>query len=258
MDVDVEGMRAAVGKTVQLQPCFDDHHATDGYRYAPIEFLRGVFANHLQRGADSVVTFNWSIGTPEVAKVVGGEIAPLTHQIAFQEGGDLRTLAGKDKMFAVERRSGYPWADGFFNRNDTAPLPMPLADVGKSARITLHLSDAPTASNRILLRCVLFQAAEGDVFELSCNGTPLAIEVQDASWNDAQIVSPRPQPASGGKGSYKIDPQQRLLRIECTVPRKAWKQGPNTIELRLAARRHATRPPIQLEKVEAHLKHKPA
>jgi hypothetical protein len=74
MDVEVEGFRKAVGGAVQLQPCFDDHHATDGYRYRPIEYLRGVFANHWQRGADSVVTFNWSIGVPEVALKVGGEI----------------------------------------------------------------------------------------------------------------------------------------------------------------------------------------
>ncbi len=132
MDVDVEGIRAAVGSDIQLQPCFDDHHATDGYRYGPIEFLRGVFANHFQRGANSVVTFNWSIGRPEVAKSVGAEIGPLAHQAAYQEVGDLQTLAGKDKFFAVERRGGYPWADGFFNRNDTAPLPLQLSDDGRS------------------------------------------------------------------------------------------------------------------------------
>lgn len=101
MDVDVEGVRAIVGDDVQLQPCFDDHHATDGYRYASIEVLRGVFANHFQRGANSVVTFNWSMVMPELAKSVGGEVAPLTHQVAFQEIGDPATMAGKDKVFAV-------------------------------------------------------------------------------------------------------------------------------------------------------------
>ncbi|MFO1481786.1 MAG: hypothetical protein U1F71_00335 [Verrucomicrobiaceae bacterium] len=30
MDVDVEGVKKVVGDAVQLQPCFYDHHATDG------------------------------------------------------------------------------------------------------------------------------------------------------------------------------------------------------------------------------------
>ena len=73
MNVDVEGIRAEVGDEVKLQPCFDDHHATDGYRYGPIEFLRGVFANHFQRGADGVVTFNWAMAVPDKAASVCGE-----------------------------------------------------------------------------------------------------------------------------------------------------------------------------------------
>jgi hypothetical protein len=110
MDVDVAGIRAEVGNDVQLQPCFDDHHATDGYRFGTIEFLRGVFANHLERGADSVVTFNWPIGPPKQAKSIGAAIGPRAHQAAYQQVGDLQTLAGQAKFFAVERRGGYPWA----------------------------------------------------------------------------------------------------------------------------------------------------
>lgn len=156
MDVDVEGIRAAVGDEIQLQPCFDDHHATDGYRYESIEFLRGVFANHFQRGANSVVTFNWSIGAPEVCRSVGVEPGPAAHGLAYQEVGDPQTMAGKDKFFAVERRGGYPWADGFFNRNDTAPLPVLLAGGGPAAKFTVHISDAPTAPNaELAVRLVL-------------------------------------------------------------------------------------------------------
>ncbi len=256
MDVDVEGLRAAVGQNVQLQPCFDDHHTTDGYRYASIEFLRGVFANHLQRGANSVVTFNWSMATPEVAKTVGGEIAPLTHQVAFKEIGDRRTLAGKDKCFAVERRGGYPWADGFFNRNDTAPLPLKLDGERSAAKLTLHVSDAPPADRTkagLTLRCVLFQAKETDSFEIHFNGTPLSVTTRDPNWKDPQIFSPAPQRTSGGKGIYKINPKQQLLRLECAVPRKAWRLGVNEVAIRVASRASAVDSAVQLEKVEAHL-----
>lgn len=244
MDVDVEGVRAAVGDGVQLQPCFDDHHATDGYRYAPSEVLRGVFANHFQRGANSVVTFNWAVATPEVAKSVGAEIAPLTHQIAFKEIGDPKTLAGKDKVFAIERRSGYPWAEGFFNRNDTAPLP-----TSGNAKFILHISDAPADNATPTLRSVWLQAGDDDQFEFQLNGQSLVVTSRDAEWKDAQIFSPKPQPASGGKGDYKINPKQRLLRIDCAVPTKAWRLGANKVEIRTSS--HA-----QLEKLEAHLKYR--
>lgn len=256
MDVDVEGLRAAVGSAVQLQPCFDDHHATDGYRYASSEFLRGVFANHFQRGADSVVTFNWAVGTPEVARTIGGEIAPLTHQIAFKEIGDPRTMAGKDKMFAVERRGGYPWADGFFNRNDTAPLPASLANEGQPAEFAIHISDAPDVANaNVMLRCVLFRATEKDDLAIRMNGAPLSINLRDAEWKDAQIFSPGRQPTSGGKGQYRVNPKQRLFRLECPVPREVWKRGCNRVEIRVATRGLSpTGEVIQLEKLEAHLR----
>lgn len=253
MDVDVEGLRAVVGDEVQLQPCFDDHHATDGYRYAPMEYLRGIFGNHWQRGADSVVTFNWSFAMPALAQTVGGEIAPLTHQEAFKEVGSLKTLAGKDKAFAVERRGGYPWADGFFNRNDTAPLPMPLVD-DAAAKLVLHICDAPEKSNALRLRCVLFQAAEDASFEIQFQGVALEVTTKDAEWKDGQIFSPKPQPPSGGKGVYKVNPKQKLLRVECTVPNTAWKQGANEVLIRVVGR-GKTEPGavIQLEKLEAHL-----
>jgi hypothetical protein len=256
MDVDVEGIRAAVGNEVQLQPCFDDHHTTDGYRYGSLEFLRGVFANHFQRGADSVATFNWSVGTPEVCRLVGSDVGPPSHQAAYQEVGDPKAMAGKDKIFAVERRGGYPWADGFFNRNDTAPLPKQLD--GDVAKFTLHISDAPPATDvmaRLTLRCVLFQADEADAFEIRFNGTLLPITTRDAEWKDAQIFSPKPQRTSGGKGDYKINPQQRLLRLDCLVPHEAWKLGKNEVAFLTASRASTTQSAVQIEKVEAHVKY---
>ncbi|MBN8422653.1 MAG: family 10 glycosylhydrolase [Verrucomicrobia bacterium] len=253
MDVDVEGIRVAVGQGVQLQPCVDDHHATDGYRYGSIEYLRGVFANHLQRGADSVTTFNWSIGTSAAGLITGSDPDPPSHQTAYHEAGTLQTMAGKDKFFAVERRGGYPWADGFFNRNDTAPLPHPFTDEARSAKFTLHISDAPPASGvkaSLTLRCILFQAGETDVIELRCNGTLLSVTTRDPEWKDAQIFSPKPQPTSGYK-PRPVDPKQRLLRLDCAVPVSAWRQGVNDVEVRFSSGKSA----LKIEKLEAHVKY---
>jgi hypothetical protein len=246
MDVDVEGLRAAVGPEVQLQPCFDDHHATDGYRYGPIEFLRGVFANHWQRGADSVVTFNWQPGPPELMESIGYAPGPLSHRLAYREVGDPKTMAGKDKFFAVERCGGYPWADGFFSHNDTAPLPLKLA-AAEGAKRSLHIADAGPAHRK--LRCILFGAEAQDAFTLSLNGAPLPITQRDPEWKDAQIFSPKPQPTSG-YAPRPVDPEQRLLRIEAEVPRDGWRQGVNEVEIR------AVGPSVaQLEKVEAWLRY---
>jgi hypothetical protein len=255
MDVDVEGFRAAVGGEVQLQPCFDDHHATDGYRYGAIEFLRGVFANHWQGGANSVVTFNWSIGRPEVCRSMGTAVGPPSHEAAYQEVGEPETMAVKDKVFAIERRGGYPWADGFFNRNDTAPLPQWLTGEGRVAAFTLHISDEPTAPNAsLMLRCIFFEAGEGDAFELRLNGVVLSVTARDPAWKDGQIFSPKPQPNSGGKGDYPVNPEQHLLKMDHAVPREAWKLGVNRLEIRLASTSNAR---VQIEKVEAHLRYEP-
>ena len=167
-------------------------------------------------------------------------------------------MAGKDKFFAVERRGGYPWADGFFNRNDTAPLPKQLDAAGDAAKFTLHISDAPPASDvkaSLTLRCVLFQADEADAFEVRFNGTLLPITTRDAEWKDAQVFSPKPQPTSGGKGDYKINPKQRLLRLDSLVPHEAWKLGKNEVEFRITSRASTTQSAVQIEKVEAHVKY---
>ncbi len=254
IDVEVEGFRKLVGNDVQLQPCFDDHHATDAYRHQSIEFLRGVFDNHWRRGANSVVTFNWSTGVPEIAEKVGAEVGPLSQQVAYREIGDPVTMAGKDKIFAVERRGGYPWANGFFNRNDTAPLPGLLNGDGKPVNLTLHISDTPdateTTKSELTLRCILFRARGEDSFEIRINGIHLAVTLIDPDWKDAQIFSPAPQRTSGGNGRYKIDPKQQLLRLDCVVPKEAWKQGANQISIRLLSKKHQA---VQLEKLEAHL-----
>ncbi len=175
MDVDVAGYRRLVaGRNIQLQPCFHDHHATDGYRFPPIELFRGVFGNWWQQGADSVATFNWSNAPPQRCRKVGAEPGPLSQQEAYHEVGSPQTLRRKDKIFAVERRGGYPWAEGFFNRNDTAPLPARLSDKRSAVKcLTVQICDDVAADacqvRQLRLCCVLFAGAIGS--SLRCAGT---------------------------------------------------------------------------------------
>jgi Glycosyl hydrolase-like 10 len=250
MEVETERFREALGGRVQLQSCFDDHHATDGYRLAPIEVLRGVFANHWRRGANSVVTFNWATGLPDLCQEIGCEAGSLAQRDAYREAGALATMKRKDKVFALDRRGGYPWAVGFFNRNDNASLPAPMSKTATDFQI--HIADAPAAKASLTIRLVLWGAGESDQFEVRLNGALLAESKRDPEWKDAQIFSPRPQPTSGGSGQYEVNPQQRLLRIDHPAP--VWREGFNTLTVRcIRANIANAATEARLEKLEAHL-----
>ena len=285
VDVDVEAFRRiTAGRNIKLQPCFDDHHTTDGYRHPPIEFLRGVFSNWWDQGADSVVTFNWSYASPEASKEVGIQPGPISHQQAYREAGSPESMKFKDKIFIVERRGGYPWAEGFFGRNDTAPLPILLSNHGRPAMVQVRVSENFRAQvdrvKEIALRIVLFQTppfrgrrwrelqgagsadaigqsiSEQDEVEVRLNGAVLSLAVRDPEWKDPHIFSPEPQPASGGSSHYPIDPNQRLLRLDYVVDPGQCRRGLNKVEVRMTKREpYQPGSDIKLEKVEMHARY---
>jgi hypothetical protein len=254
MDVDVEGYRrATAGSGIKLMPCFDDHHATDGYRFGSIEFLRGVFSSWWQQGADGVTTFNWGVAPPEIAAKMGDAVVSPSHSAGYQEIGSALTLRGKDKLFAVERRGGYPWAEGVFNRNDTAALPHLLPNDERISNFMIRIADNPgdLATAETNLHLVLFRAGAGDQLEVKFNDVRLSESQAEAEWKDPQIFSPDPQPASGGSGVYKINPKQKLLRLSYRLDPRWLRQGANDVQVRV--KRRTSYPPatnIQLEKLE--------
>ena len=120
---DVAGFRALTGGTpVRLYPSWDDHHSSDGYRHPTIEVWRGVCANWWRQQADGMHTFNLMFPSPESERCLGIETAPElrrggldggaqlsdweTQCRVFAEIGSPETLAGRDKVFLVERRGG--------------------------------------------------------------------------------------------------------------------------------------------------------
>ena len=125
-------------------------------------------------------------------------------------------------------------------------------------RLTLHISDSPTPGNSLFLRLILFQAHEDDTFKVELNGFALTVSARDPEWKDPQILSPKPQPNSGGKGLYQglfsVDPQQRLLRLDCAAPSEAWRRGQNEVTISVSSQREfPATSPVRLEKLEAHL-----
>ena len=260
MDVDVEGYRrATAGSGIKLMPCFDDHHTTDGYRFGPMEFLRGVFSSWWQQGADAVTTFNCGVAPPEWAARIGDIATPETHGRAYLEIGSPRTLRGRNKLFAVERRGGYPWAEGFFNRNDTAPLPQVLANDDRISSFIIRVADDPAdlATAETSLRLVLFRAGTEDRLEVKWDGADLPEPHLEPDWKDPQIFSPDPQPASGGSGEYKINPKQKLLLLVYHLDPARLRQGANTVQVRVKRRgAYAPASNIQVEKLEVGVQYR--
>ena len=260
-DVDVGAFRRITAdRNIKLQPCFDDHHTTDGYRYPPIEVLRGVFSNWWQQGADGIVTFNWSNAPPEVCERLGQRPGPLSHQQAYREAGSLETMALKDKTFIVERRGGYPWAEGSFNRNDTAPLPMRIARTGEEGTLGVRISDDlkrhADKVKRVLLGVVLFGAVDDEAIEIIFNGKSLPLVARDPEWKDPQIFSPKPQPASGGSGVYRVNPRQRLLRLDFDVDPQLCRVGENLVSIRVSnSIKEDVADEVVLEKLEVRIQY---
>jgi hypothetical protein len=251
IEVDIEGFRRIVGgRPIKLQPCLDDHHAPDGYRSPPIETFRGTFANWWQQGADSVMTFNW----------MAGKDPPASEVAAYREVGSAATLAGKDKTFVVERRGGYPWADGYFNHNADAPLPKALV-AGETAKLSVRFAGPTSAVDgktpEVTLDIVFHGATKDDQFDVRMNEKRLRSFTRDAAWKDPQIFSPKPTPASGGRRErYRIDPRQRLTRLSCKVAIDRVKTGVNEVAIDWAPvlGREASAM-VQVEKVEMSVRY---
>jgi hypothetical protein len=261
MDVDVEAFRGiTAGKNIKLYPCFDDHHATDGYRYPPIEVFRGIYGNWWQQGADGVETFNWSNASPECCARFGAEPGPLSQRQAYHEVGSPETLKDKDKTYVVERRGGYPWAEGYFNQNLTSPLPAVLAYDGRPARLTVRVADNLVKDREkirdVTLNVTLFGAVPGDRIEIEWNGSVLENAAFDFDWKDGQIFSPKPQRISGGDGKFPIDPDQKLLRISLPVLPERCRQGKNDVGIRIVKQTPYCCREIQVEKIELHTRYR--
>lgn len=247
IEVDIESFRKIIGnRPIKLQPCLDDHHAPDGYRCPSIEVFRGTFAKWWKQGTDSVMTFNWASADSKWCEEMGGEVAPQSQLEAYQEVGTPADLAGKDQTFVVERKGGYPWADGYFNQNNDSPLPR-LLTAAEWASIPLRIA-TPTTAKAISLAIILSGASEDDQFELQLNGKALISSSLDATWKDPQIAYPKPTPASGGKlERYKINPKQKLLRLDYQVPSGFQLANMNQVELRQTA---VSERKISIEKIE--------
>ena len=177
-DVDIPAFRRITeGTNIKLYPCIDDHHASDGYQWPPIEVMRGVVANWYHQGADGIQTFNFAHATPEGTDRLLGQMylekGWHTHRQAYQEIGESEDLKHKNKIFVVQRRGGghgttvipnpEDWSTPrfmYFNTNMFGQLPAPIDNNGAvDTLLTIAVADDVAAEadyvNRITLRLLL-------------------------------------------------------------------------------------------------------
>ncbi len=287
VDVDIAAFRRiTAGTHIGLYPCHDDYHATDGYKYAPIEVLRGIAANWWQQGADGITVFNFNSVSLETLRSVGlipGQGRSFEHARADWEGarqtmeeiGDPQTLRHKDKVFVVERRAGglpvnigYPeqrWVQHwmYFNSNVLAPLPTALAGDGFETLLTVAVGDDVNAEaehiDELTLRVLL--------------SDPSAEDLPEEARIEAGLIRPAPYPnkedlltlpiSKGTLEHLEIRLNGALLApssveegwLVFSASPQQFAVGENLVGLRVLERPPIVRDAISVEKLEVHVKY---
>lgn len=163
-------------------------------------------------------------------------------------------------MFVVQRRGGYPWAEGYFNRNDNAALPLELPLDGDSRLFHVYIGEDVGANvqqiKQVFLRLIVLGVDVSNRIAVDLNEVSLFLSVCDSDWKDCQIFSPAPQPPSGGADSWKINPNQKLLRHDYEVAPSYCKLGNNQVTLRVSERSpRNTGSHVKIEKLELYVRY---
>ena len=280
-DVDIPAFRRITeGTNIKLYPCIDDHHASDGYQWPPIEVMRGVAVNWYQQGADGVQTFNFAHATPEGTDRTVGQMYLEkgwgTHRQAYQEIGDSDSLKHKNKIFVVQRRGGghgttvipnpEDWSTPrfmYFNTNMFGQLPAPLDNEGKvDTLLTIAVADDVAAEvdrvDQITLRLLLSDPEAENLPEDrrlqpvtvatighpdTLQNTPAAKEIEDqidVRINNILLGTPM---VKEGWLVFAIQP-------------KFLAAGDNLVGVRVTERPTEVRHQILIEKLEVHLEYR--
>ncbi|MDO8685846.1 MAG: hypothetical protein Q7J78_04150 [Clostridiales bacterium] len=273
-EVDIQGFRyAAKDKDIKFYPCYDTHHAPDGYMEPPIEIYRGAAANWLKQGADGICAFNFR-NIKGIYKNVGSQLLP--ERQVYLEAGSLDTLMYKEKIFVVQRRGGghgaevVPNAEDwttprllYANTNMLSQLPVKLQTDGKAdTMLEIYAADNVKAYadkvEKIYLRLLLSQSsAEGMPDERRLEKV-LVARIGHA--NNRLYNIP---PVSGIEEHIEIR-LNNILLYKATVD-KGWliyevqpKQlatGNNLIGIRIIEQQTDMSDEITIEKLEIHVKY---
>ena len=219
LEADIPSFRRITeGTHIKLYPSHDCHHASDAYKYPPLEVLRGICSNWWRQGADGIHIFNYLSTSLEAWKRVGLTVWTeegcavfqdcQRNEQALREIGSLETLRHKDKTFVLQRRAGgHPWIFGwpedgevqhytYHNSNMLASLPAKLGRHGRGhTLLRLYAGDDVNAdADRIAsieLRILLSDPSAKDLPPDQCikagTARPAVYKVED---QDSQETIP--------------------------------------------------------------------
>ena len=280
-DVDIPAFRRiTAGTSIKLYPAIDDHHSSDGYMWPPIDVLRGVLANWLHQGADGMQTFNWEHNTEEAAERIGlramNAPAAEAQRTAYIEFANPSGLHHKNKVFVVQRRGGghgpvvipnpedwYTPRHSYFNSNMFGPLPAPLDwDGAADTLLTLHVAD-DVAGEAERLASVGIRLLLSDT---SARAMPAAdrmdpVEIAQIGHKDRSLMNDPPARALPDRVEVRLNNAflglpsiQDGWLVYGALPDQ-FAVGENLVGVRLA-RGTPARHPVQIEKLEAHVRYK--
>ena len=210
LDVDLPAFRTlAAGTDIKLYPCHDCHHASDAYRYPPLEMLRGVCANWWRQGADGIQIFNYLCAEKEAwVKIEAGSYLLQnweSNRQAFREIGSPDTLRYKEKTFVVQRRAGghpnlFGWPEEgktqhwtYHNSNMLSPLPIRLGYHGHGhTLLRLYVGDDLNTDaehvKSIKLRVLLSDPTSKDLAPEQCIEAGMARAVVYKKDDDQRVI----------------------------------------------------------------------
>ena len=280
-DVDVEEFRdITAGKHIKLYPGYDSYHFSNGYGIGPgdeiLRVMRGVFSNFLAQGADGILDFNFQKSSPTES---GGEAhpdasqRPNMHLQALREGGSLKTLKGKDKIFPVQRRGGgisyipkpRAWLTPrhtYINSNMLSQLPTNLANDGKGdTLLTLMVGDDVNADAKIIDQITIRVL----ISDPTAEGLPDKDRLEVVAMpGDKQTFQDNIPPAKSVQDQIELRLNNILLEqldvengwLVFTAHSRQFAMGKNLVGVRVTKRPPDVREEIMVEKLEMHVKYR--
>lgn len=290
-EVDLADFKSITARTgIKLYPSWDDYHASDGYRNAPAEVVRGVAANWWRQGADGIHLFNIGSPSPSARKKIGpGKVEGFSQQYLeqtlalwerqakiFSDVGSVDSLRFQDKVFFVQRRGDNLGPDAwpkptdwetprhlYFGANMLSQLPASLSSTGRGdTLLILPVAEDPAGYNKveeITLRLVVSDTKAEDL--------PADRRLEPTIVGN--YTRPNPEPSALNKPPAKgieaqIECRLNNLLLAQAIVENGWlvfrvdprqlAPGNNLVELRLAKEDNGVH--IVIERVELHIKHR--
>ena len=261
-EVDIESFKEITkDKIIKICPSFDGHHTNDGYYSPPVEYFRGVFSNWWALGADSVSVFNWTCAHEKKyddCSLPATMKSPSQRQALF-EIGTPKTMSSKDKMYAVERRGGYPWAGNYLYRNDDKPLPFIVSRNQLNCELPIFIwENFATDNYSAQLDIILWKVSLEDIIEILFNDIPIKITFANNDYEDEEVYCDKPQPACGFKAwsNSLLNPVCKLLKISCSINPDSILFGKNSLKIYFSPKTACKGATV--EKIELFVRFSPA